>query len=91
MFFSSLVINGKQESQNIEVNPVNIEKQTPFKIQEPAPVKLNVTNAFYTGYTPFVNPANKQVGVPECKTEKKPEQHEVPTRSRREFMAFSNS
>jgi|DEB0MinimDraft_6_1074348.scaffolds.fasta_scaffold144261_2 hypothetical protein len=91
MFFSSLVIDGKQEAQKIEVNPVDIEKQTPFKIREPAPVKINVSNSFYTGYTPFVNPANKQIGVPEFKTKKIPEQHEVPTRSKREFMPFSNS
>lgn len=91
MFFSSLVLNGKQEAQKIEVNPVDKEKQVPFKLKEPQPNIMSVSNTFYTGYTPFINPANKQIGVPEYKTERKPEQHEAPKKIQREFIPFSNS
>ena len=91
MFFSSLVIDGKQEAQKIEVNPVNLAEQKDIKFNESAPVQLKASNDFYTGYTPFLNPANKQIGVPEFRTEYKPEQHEAPSRSSRKFQPFSNS
>jgi len=91
MFFSTLVIDGKQEAQKIEVNPVNLSEQKEIKIEEPAPTILKASNSFYTGYTPYLNPANKQIGVPQFETDYKPEQHEVPTRNVRKFEAFSNS
>lgn len=91
MFFSSLTINGMQQSEKIEVNPVDLPEQKKIKITESAPNQIKASNTFYTGYTQFINPSNRQIGVPDFETEFKADQHEAPTRSSRKFEAFTNS